>query len=271
MKPGVVAYCRVSTLNQKEEGTIQIQEKAIKAHTKEKGIHLLKVFRDDGVSGGLENRPGLAAMFDYLEGRKKGQVKAVVIFKLDRLARDLYIQEHLIRKLDDLGVELASMKEPDLAGGDPMRKAFRQFMGIVSELEKAFITMRLSGGRVNKAGRGGYAGGRPAFGYVPKARNLNIEAARADAVRDIFRLRGEGVSLQGIADHLNGQGIRASNGGPFSKSTVLYILNNSIYKGHYKYSGVEARNPDYKIISSGSSGKRAVNTNLLNESRTANA
>lgn len=259
-KPGIVGYCRVSTMNQKEEGTIRIQEQAIRAHAKAQGIRLLKVFRDDGVSGGLENRPGLAAMFSYIEA-DPGQVDAVLIFKLDRLARDLYIQEHLIRKLDDLGVELASLKEPDLAGDDPMRKAFRQFMGIVSELEKAFITMRLSGGRVNKATRGGYAGGRPAFGYVPKARDLNIEADRAAAVRDIFRLRGEGLPLQGIADHLNGQGIQASNGGPFSRSTIHYILNNPIYQGIYRYSGEEAKNPDYQILSADCGGGRSVNTN----------
>ena len=270
MKSGAVAYCRVSTMNQKEEGTIQIQEKAIRAYAKEKGIRLLKIFRDDGVSGGLENRPGLSALFDYLEARKRGDVQAVIIFKLDRLARDLYIQEHLIRKLDELKINLVSMKEPDLAGDDPMRKAFRQFMGIVSELEKSFITMRLSGGRANKASKGGYAGGRPAFGYFSRSRNLNIEAGQAEAVRDIFRLRGEGLSLQAIADHLNTKGIRASRGGQFMKSTVLYILNNPIYRGTYCYSGVEARNLDYRIISSGSSGKRSANTNLLNEHEAIN-
>ena len=75
------------------------------------------------------------------------------------MARDLSIQEHLIQKIQTLGKRLISTKEQDLDSTDPMRKAFRQFMGMVSELEKAFITMRLSEGRLNKARKGKYAGG----------------------------------------------------------------------------------------------------------------
>lgn len=137
-----IAYARVSTDNQREEGTIQVQEHAIHQFAHKSKLEIQEVFRDDGVSGGLEARPGLAAMFDYLEHHP--EVEGVLIFKLDRLARDLYIQEHLIQKLQALGKRLVSTKEQDLDSTDAMRKAFRQFMGIVSELEKAFITMRLA-------------------------------------------------------------------------------------------------------------------------------
>ncbi|MBA7563257.1 hypothetical protein ES708_04912 [subsurface metagenome] len=67
--------------------------------------------------------------------------------------------------------KLISIKEPHLDSNDPMRKAFRQFIGIVSELEKTFITMRHSGGRINKAQKGGYAGGTTALGYKTKNKN----------------------------------------------------------------------------------------------------
>ncbi|MBA7557214.1 hypothetical protein ES705_49956 [subsurface metagenome] len=151
----LVGYCRVSTDNQKEEGTIEIQEKALKEYADKNNIELIQIFRDEGISGSkeLEDRPGLFGLFDFIEDGR--DIKGVLIFKLDRLARDLYIQEHLIKKLELLNLELISIKEPDLSSKDPMRKAFRQFMGIVSELEKAFITMRLSAGRINKAQKGG--------------------------------------------------------------------------------------------------------------------
>jgi len=160
----LVGYCRVSTDNQKEEGTIEIQEKSLKVYVEKNGYELVKVFKDNGISGGseLENRPGLVELFNYIENNK--EIEGVLIFKLDRLARDLYIQEHLIKKLEELNKKLISIKEPHLDSKDPMRKAFRQFMGIVSELEKAFKTMRLSGGRINKAQKGGYAGGGYCFG-----------------------------------------------------------------------------------------------------------
>jgi len=49
----------------------------------------------------------------------------------------------LIKKFEELNIKIISIKEPDLDNKDPIRKAFRQFMGVVPELEKGFITMRL--------------------------------------------------------------------------------------------------------------------------------
>ncbi len=89
----LVGYARVSTDNQAQEGTIEIQKLALSEYAKAQGHELVKVFSDEGVSGGLENRPGLAELFDYLE--RDQDTDGVLIFKLDRLARDLMIQENL--------------------------------------------------------------------------------------------------------------------------------------------------------------------------------
>ncbi len=118
-------YARVSTGNQREEKTIEIQEQALKEYAEQNNYELVKIFKDDGVSGGLEDRIGLAEMFDFLED-KSNEVKGVLIYRLDRLARDLYLSEHLIKKLEELKVKLISTKERDLGSKDPMRKAFRQ-------------------------------------------------------------------------------------------------------------------------------------------------
>jgi len=90
------------------------------------------------VSGGLENRAGLAQMFSYLELKDNKDVEGVLIFKLDRLARDLYTQEHIIKKLAGLNVRLISTVEGDLINDDPMRTAFRQFVGLITEFEDVF-------------------------------------------------------------------------------------------------------------------------------------
>lgn len=145
---------------------------------------MIKIFKDEGISGGseLENRSGLVELFDHIENNK--EIEGILIFKLDRLARDLYIQEHLIKKLEMLNIKLLSIKEPNLDSKDPMRKAFRQFMGIVSELEKAFITMRLSAGRINKAQKGGFAGGSTAMGYLSKNKELKIDREQAETIKN---------------------------------------------------------------------------------------
>lgn len=199
--------------------------------------------RDEGISGSkdLDNRPRLVEIFDCLESHS--DIGGVLIFKLDRLARDLYIQEHLLRKLQDMKKTLISIKEPDICSNDPMRKAFRQFMGIVSELEKSFITMRLSGGRLNKARKGGYSGGCPAIG-----KELTIDAVSAATVRPIFTLRNDrNMSLREIAAYLNDTGTAMARGGRWYAGTVKYILDNSIYQGLVEYSGVKAHNAELAL------------------------
>ncbi|PKP60175.1 hypothetical protein CVT91_05525 [Candidatus Atribacteria bacterium HGW-Atribacteria-1] len=242
-KPKIlVGYCRVSTNNQKEEGTIELQEKSIKKYAEKNSCELVKIFKDNGVSGGseLENRPGLAELFSYAEDDK--EVEGVLIFKLDRLARDLYIQEHLIKKLEGLNKKLISIKEPHLDSKDPMRKAFRQFMGIVSELEKAFITMRLSGGRINKAQRGGHAGGAIALGYKTKNKILIIDEKQAEIIKMIFKMKKyKRMGLREIARELNKNGVPTARGGKWYAGTIKYILENPLYKGmaHYKENNVK--------------------------------
>jgi site-specific DNA recombinase len=237
-------YCRVSTDNQRDDGTIALQEQALAEHCTAQGYELVRTFRDEGISGAkeLDNRPGLASLFDCLE--QDSGIDGVIIYKLDRLARDLYIQEHLIRKLAQTGRRILSTKEPDLDGTDPMRKAFRQFMGIVSELEKAFITMRLSGGRLNKARKGGYAGGGVALGYKAEDKELALDNATAATVRLIFSLRRKRAGYRAIARTLNAQGIPTARGGRWHGGTVRYIVHNPIYRGRLAYKGVKCARPD---------------------------
>ena len=246
----VVGYCRVSTENQKEEGTIEIQRNALKEFCEQKNFRLIKIFEDDGVSGGLEDRPGLAEMFNFLEVQKG--ISQVLIFKLDRLARDQFIQEYLYRKLKKLDIELTSIKEININddSGDPTRKAFRQFLGIMSELEKAFITMRMSAGRKNKIrNKGKYAGGGIAFGYQAKNKDLVIDRMNAKTVQEIFKMKVvENKSLREIARQLNIKQIPTARGGAWHAGTIKYILANPIYDGFMIYDGIQAKRTDLAIL-----------------------
>ena len=242
----VYAYARVSTSNQKEEGTINVQIDALKEYCKNNFIDLVKVFKDDGVSGGLEDRPALSALFDELENKKE-PVDIVLVWKLDRLARDLYVQEHLIKKLEALNVRLVSTKERDLDSSDPMRKAFRQFMGVISELEKAFITMRLKEGRKRKASKGKYSGGAVPLGYCIKNKDLAINGER-ELIKKIFNLKRSGrYSINAIARKLNEDSYETKRGGKWHASTISYILKNPVYKGKYSYKEIKTTRNDLRL------------------------
>jgi site-specific DNA recombinase len=242
----LVGYCRVSTDNQREEGTIVLQERALEEFCRQHGHELIAVYRDEGVSGDQANRDGLSKLFDFLENSLN--VDGVLIYKLDRLARDLYMQEHIIRELGQLGFKLVSTKEPDLDSKDPMRVAFRQFQGIIAELEKTMITWRLSGGRLNKARRGGYAGGRAAYGYrVTANKELVINPEQAATVELIFRFRRRKLSYHEIARQLNQRGKPAPGGGMWYPGSVKYIVDNPIYRGRYAYRDEAALRPDLAV------------------------
>ena len=242
-----IGYCRVSTENQKKEMTIRIQEENIKDFSKKNDFNLVKIFQDEAINGGLQDRPGLSELFNFVEA--DGNIKTLIIFKLDRLARDLYIQEHLIKKFEGLGLKLISINEPDLDGKDPMRKAFRQFMGIVAELEKAFITMRLTSGRISKAQKGGYSGGGTALGYIAKNRELEINQEEAEIVRKIYYLkRYKKLSLGKIAKKLNEEGVPTKRGKKWYSATVKLILERGIYRGNYNYKGYKSIKEGLRLL-----------------------
>lgn len=242
-----VGYCRVSTHNQKEEGTIELQHVSLDSYVQKNGFSMRAVFEDNGVSGSLHERDGLNKMFDYLESNV--HVKHVVIYKLDRLARDLYLQEHLIKRLESLGVKLLSTQEDNLDSDDPMRKAFRQFSGIVAELEKGFILMRLSGGRNKKASSGKWAGGRIPYGYESQEKDLIMYPERAAVIAAIFVMRrNEHLTLRAIANRLNVYKIPTSSGKKWYASTIRYVLRNPLYRGILKFKEMSNERSDLRLI-----------------------
>lgn len=253
-----IAYCRVSTENQREEGTIELQVEAIKEFCSLSNYQLIKIFRDDGISGTkeLEFRKGLIDLLEYLEKHK--EINTVIVFKLDRLARDLVIQEHIIKQFEKLDNMLISTKEPDLNGNDPTRKFIRHILGATSEFEKSMISMRMSAGRLKKAKRGGYAGGRMAFGYktILLEKNINgisksdiqVDENNAEIIRMIFKMKDEKIGLRGIARALNDYCLPAPKGSKWYASTVKYILKNPIYSGTVKYRDICTQRNELLIL-----------------------
>src|SRR4051794_8029031 len=99
----LAGYIRVSTDQQAADGLgLDIQRQAIKAWAKLAGHRLGDVHADEGVSGAkdLAERPGLG---DALDAVRAGAVGGLVVYRLDRLARDLVLQEQLIAEVRRLG------------------------------------------------------------------------------------------------------------------------------------------------------------------------
>ena len=97
MQNKAFGYIRVSGKGQIKGDGFMRQEKAIHDYAQQNGLEITKVYREKGVSGTLANRPSLLELIVDLEKNGHG-IKMVVVEKLDRLARDLMIQETIIQE-----------------------------------------------------------------------------------------------------------------------------------------------------------------------------
>lgn len=109
-------------------------------------MRIVNVLREKGVTGAKESayRPAWSEPMTALHANG---VHVVIIEKLDRLARDLMMQETIIGDLRKHGFELVSVAEPDLMANDPTRILVRQMMGAVAQYQKSQIVLRLRGAK----------------------------------------------------------------------------------------------------------------------------
>ncbi len=213
-RPKAFAYLRVSGKGQVRGDGFTRQLRAIRAYAKQQGIRITQVFREEGVSGAtdLANRPALSGLIAALHGNG---VKLVLVEKLDRLARDLMVQETIIGDLRKHGFELVSVHEPDLLRDDPTRVLMRQMMGAIAQYEKAVIVMKLRGARERKKARTGRCEGRKPFGFYPGEKAV-LERMKA--------LRGEGLGFDRLAAQMNAEGLRRRKGTPWDGKSMNRIL-----------------------------------------------
>jgi DNA invertase Pin-like site-specific DNA recombinase len=220
------AYVRVSTQGQADDGQgLDVQRDAIEAWARAHGHTIVATFEDAGISGsnGLEQRVGLADAMQAVRDHD-----GLVVARLDRLARDLVLQETLLGELARVGVAVFSTVPGEQAvlgddPDDPSRQLIRQIMGAIGQYERSLIALRLRAGRDRKRALGGYSGGAPGFGWRAHDGDLEPVPGEQDVIETIRRLRGDGRSYAGVADELNARGLEARHGGRWHAATVRRV------------------------------------------------
>ncbi|HUQ94755.1 MAG TPA: recombinase family protein [Bryobacteraceae bacterium] len=208
------AYVRVSGKGQVEGDGFPRQEKAIREYAASNDMKLVRVFREKGVSGTIDSmdRPAWRELMTLLHANG---VRTIVIERLDRLARDLMIQEACIADLRRHGFDLVSVQEPDLLSSDPTRVLMRQLMGAVSQYDKSTIVAKLVGARQRKRAKEGRCEGRKPFGHYT-GEKLVLDRMKA--------LRAEGLGFDRIAARLNEEGLPTRTGKPWHGVVINRIL-----------------------------------------------
>jgi DNA invertase Pin-like site-specific DNA recombinase len=226
----LVAYVRVSSAHQQEAFGPTIQRAAITKWAKSAG-HKIVAWQEDTVSGAseLRNRVGWCEAAALV---KAGKAAGIVVARLDRLARDVMVQELLLRKLSDLGGIVLSTRENEneMLNGeskDPSRKLVRVIMGAISEYDREMTVDRLAAGRAAKAARGGYAHGALPFGYRSVKGQLVPVVAEQHALAKMRALSAQGVPVNEIARVLAAEGHPTKRGGRWCGATVARILRRA--------------------------------------------
>jgi len=232
-------YVRVSTEDQARHGySLAEQRDACYRRAVSLGVASILGFADEGVSGGILDRPGLNAL---REAVREGQVDIIVARDPDRLSRKLAHQLLLTEEFEKAGVRLDFL---DFTWQNtPEGRLFYAVRGAIAEFEKEKIRERMTRGKTQKARQGGIPIGFYNYGYSyePETGKVSILEEEAAIVRNIFQwFISEDLGVNGVARRLNELGIPTrKRKNPWHRMVVRQILTSPAYKGVWKYKGID--------------------------------
>src|ERR1043166_1072992 len=205
-------YLRVSGRGQLAGDGFPRQKDAIQRFADTHGLRIIRWFQERAVCGATvwEDRPAWSEMIQNLNG-----VRTIVVEKVERLARDLGVQEWILRDLKQRGVALVSATEENL-DADPTRVLFRQMLSAIAQYDRAMTVLKLRAARKRMKAATGRCEGRKPYGELPG------EGALLARMKE---LRAQGWTFDRIAAVFNAEGIQTRiAGGRWFGSTVAKIL-----------------------------------------------
>ena len=247
-KKPVVAYCRVSTLEQKQRGYgIDIQIRDLTLFAERQGLFVRRFYRDEAESGVKEHRQELRQLLKDCRARRVG---IVILPSLDRLSRNVRIAENLFHKFEQLGVEVLIADMPTYNGKDRKDVMIRQIREAIAEENRKDIIERLWKGRQERGRRGLPPGGNVPYGYRRNGAGLTPDQKERALVRRIFELAARGETRSAIAKVLEADGLVRRNGKPWTRRQVSAVLvRGSLYRhGVIHYGEVQGQRSDLTLL-----------------------
>ena len=231
-----VIYARYSCDAQTEQ-SIEGQLHVCKEYAEKNDLLVVDEYIDRATTGTNDNR---AAFQQMLADSKRRQWSVVIVYKLDRFARNMYESVINRKKLSDNGVGLVSAMEniPDTPEG----KLFQAVIEGFNEYYSEDLRQKVNRGLRESWIKGNATGGIPPFGYVIKDKKYVIDETEADAVREIFRKYSQGFKANSIANDLKERNVRRKNGKYIDQKYVYVILHDKRYTGVVTHKGEEYYN-----------------------------
>ena len=230
-KRKVAIYSRVSTLHQAEEGySIGQQIEALTKYCQAMGWVIYDNYSDGGFSGGKLERPAMQKM---IQDAKDGKFDTVVVYKLDRLSRNVRDTLYLVKDVFNANnVDFVSLQE-NIDTKSAMGNLFITLLSAIAEFEREQIKERMQLGVKGRAKSGKTTSwATPPFGYKydVATQKMTVDQYQAEIVRDMFNKIISGWSIMGIATHMS-----KNYSGKWTHTKVKRILENVTYIGKVKY------------------------------------
>jgi site-specific DNA recombinase len=212
--------------------SVESQTGRIRAHCERQGWTLSQVHEERDVSGGraLAKRPGLLAAVEAVEA---GKASVIVVAYFDRLVRSMSVQLEVVERVEAAGGRIVAVDFGDVSHATATGELTSGFLGQVAQYHRSATRERVAAAHEALIAQGKWCGGRTVpFGYrKDEDGKLEVVPAAAKLVRETFKMRKRGDSLEMIREHL-----RAETGAPWkSLNMVQRILRNRVYLGELRH------------------------------------
>lgn len=213
-----IAYFRVSTDMQKEDLSLETQEKGGEIFARDNNIEIVKKFTDV-MSGGNRNRKGFIEAQKYLE-ENQGKIDYFIAYDVSRIARDAFAFLSLFNKLNLLNVKLKLINNPTLDSDSPMGKLILTILAAIFEFFRFDNADRVRDNMIVKVKEGKRMNNAP-YGYRIIDKKMVIVPEEAELIKYIYQeyLKGHGIVA---LERMTGK----------DRSTIKQWLNNKVYAGY---------------------------------------
>ena len=228
-----VIYARYSSDSQRE-ASIEGQIRECTAYAEKNGITIVKHYIDRAISAKTDNRPQFQQM---IKDSDKKLFDIVLVWKLDRFARNRYDSARYKTQLKKNGVKLMSATE--IISEGPEGIILESVLEGYAEYYSADLAEKVVRGQTENILKGRCNGGRGTFGYtLDSERKFHVDPLASPFVLESFRKYRDGLTMKEIRDWLNENGIKNPVGGAFTYNSVEHMLKNRRYIGELKFRDV---------------------------------
>ena len=225
-----VIYARYSSDNQREE-SIEGQIRECNAYAEKNGITVVKHYIDRAISAKTDNRPQFQQM---IKDSERKLFDMVLVWKLDRFARNRYDSARYKTQLKKNGVKLMSATE--IISDGPEGIILESVLEGYAEYYSADLSEKVIRGMTENALKGKFTGGAVPVGYrIDENQRFQTDPFTAPLIAEAFRMYNEGATMTEVRDWLNKHQVKNPRGGPMSYNTVQHMLKNRRYIGELKY------------------------------------